>query len=64
MKKRKADMIGVDEDNYVMTLTDADMRIIGRGRINVLVTAYIPDADFEDGFRTERVMLCERGMKM
>lgn len=64
VKKRKADMIGVDEDNYVMTLTDADMRIIGRGRINVLVTAYIPDADFEDGFRTERVMLCERGMKM
>lgn len=61
VKKQKAEMKKEDDDNYVMTLTDEDMRTIGRGRINVLVTAYIPDADFADGFRTERVLLCEEG---
>lgn len=60
VKKKKADMIQVDDDNYMLTLTDADMGTIGRGRINVLVTAYIPDADFADGKRTERVLLCEK----
>lgn len=60
VKKRKDELKKDDDDNYVMTLNDAEMRIIGRGRIKVLVTAYIPDADFEDGFRTERELLCER----
>ena len=60
VKKQKADLKKEDDDNYVITLNDADMRTIGRGRINALVTAYIPDADFEDGFRTERRLLCEK----
>lgn len=60
VKKRKEDLKRDDADNYVITLNDEDMAIIGRGRMNVLVTAYIPDADFVDGFRTERVVLCER----
>lgn len=60
VKKRKSEMKKVDDENYVMALNDADMRIIGGGRIKVLVTAYIPDADFEDGFRTERELLTEK----
>lgn len=59
VKKTKRDAIKVDDDNYMMTLTDDDMKIIGKGRINVLVTAYIPDADFMDKVRKERVLLCE-----
>lgn len=57
VRKTKKDAIKVDDDNYMMTLTDDDIKIIGKGRINVLVTAYIPDADFVDGVRTERVLL-------
>ena len=60
VKKRKSELKKYDDDNYVITLDDMDMRTIGRGRINVLVTAQIPDADFADGFRKGRVILCEK----
>lgn len=59
VKKRKEDLKKDGDDNYILILNDEEMSTIGRGRINVLVTAYIPDADFVDGFRTERVLLCE-----
>lgn len=57
--KKKADMVKVDDENYLIVLEDEDMEKIGRGRKNALVKAYIPDSDFSDGFRTERVLLCE-----
>lgn len=60
VKKQKADLKKEDDDNYVITLNDAEMKKIGQGRICALVTAQIPDADFEDGFRTERRLLCEK----
>ena len=60
VKKRKDELKKVDEDNYVITLNDAEMRVIGGGRIKVLVTAHIPDADFEDSLRTERKLLSEK----
>lgn len=46
----KESMVKVDDDNYVACFDSAKL---GIGRIMCKVTAYIPDADFEDGLRTE-----------
>lgn len=47
---KKEVMIKVDDDNYVACF---DSTQLGIGKIMCRVTAYIPDADFEDGLRTE-----------
>lgn len=47
---KKSDAIKVDENNYVV-LVDTD--IVGAGDLKCKITAYIPDADFDDGLRTE-----------
>lgn len=46
----KNDMVRVDENNYIALLDSND---VGSGRLMVVVTAYIPDSDFQDGLRTE-----------
>lgn len=46
----KDKMIKVDDDNYVAVF---DTSLIGPGEIKLRVTAYIPDDDCDDGFRTE-----------
>lgn len=46
----KKDMIKADNDNYVACI---DSSKIGKGAVMVKVTAYVPDADFEGGFRKE-----------
>jgi hypothetical protein len=51
-------MTKVDDDNYKLILETADALRIGRGRINAEITAYIPDNDFSDGLRTEKLILC------
>ncbi|MBO7293859.1 MAG: hypothetical protein J6U65_00415 [Bacteroidaceae bacterium] len=56
--KKKSEMKKVDDDNYLGILKTDDVMRIGRGRVLVEMTAYIPDADFEDGFRTERDVTC------
>lgn len=43
-------MIKADDDNYVACV---DSTKLGIGKIMCRVTAYIPDADFEDGLRKE-----------
>lgn len=43
-------MVKVDDDNYVACF---DSSQLGAGKIMCRVTAYIPDADFEDGLRKE-----------
>jgi hypothetical protein len=48
----------VDEDNYLLCVETPDALRIGRGKINAEITAYIPDSDFSDGLRTEKLMLC------
>lgn len=48
----KNDMIRVDSNNYIVLV---DTNEIGVGKLRCKVTAYIPDADFNDGFRTEVV---------
>lgn len=46
----KEQMIKVDDDNYIACV---DSTKLGVGKIMCRVTAYIPDADFEDGIRKE-----------
>ena len=54
----KSKMRKVDDDNYLLVVETADAMRIGRGRINAEITAYIPDNDFSDGLRTEKLVLC------
>ena len=54
----KSQMRKVDDDNYIAVVNSIDAMRIGRGRINVEITAHIPDGDFDDGLRTEKLILC------
>lgn len=55
---QKSKLKKVDDDNYMLMVETADALRIGRGRINAEITAYIPDNDFSDGLRTEKLVLC------
>ena len=46
----KGDLIQDDEDNFYVCFDSTDF---GKGLITAVVTAYVPDEDFDDGFRTE-----------
>lgn len=48
---KKSDAAKVDDDNYIIKV---DSSVCGAGRYYVTLTAYIPDSDFIDGFRTEK----------
>lgn len=54
----KSKMRKVDDDNYIAVINTIDAMRIGRGKINAEITAYIPDGDFDDGLRTEKLILC------
>ena len=54
----KSRMKKVDDDNYLVIVEQVDAVKIGKGRINADITAYIPDSDFSDGLRTEKLLLC------
>lgn len=54
----KADMRKVDDDNYIAIINNADAIRIGRGSVNLEVTAHIPDSDFTDELRTEKAVVC------
>lgn len=54
----KSKMRKVDDDNYLAIIETEDALKIGRGKINAEITAYIPDNDFSDGLRTEKLLLC------
>jgi hypothetical protein len=47
----------VDNDNYIALINSEDSYIIGKGRLTMEVTAYIPDADFNDNIRTEKAIV-------
>lgn len=57
VKKGDIEFIKVDEDNYLLLLTDRIIRTIGKGRIMIKFIAEIPDSDFPDKHRTEVVEL-------
>ena len=46
----KTDMIRVDDDNYIALV---DSNKTGPGELKVRLTIALPDADFDDGKRTE-----------
>lgn len=50
---KKADMIRLDESNYIAVL---DSSLIGRGEIKNRTTVMIPDNDIMGGFRREVYM--------
>lgn len=50
----KDEMIEIDEDNYVASLSSEDL---GKGCLSVRYEADIPDADFSDGLRHEVVIV-------
>jgi hypothetical protein len=54
----KSKMRMSDEDNYICMVESSDAIRIGRGLVMVDVVAYIPDDDFYDGLRTEKITLC------
>jgi hypothetical protein len=54
----KKEMIQVDDDNYIAVINNADANRIGKGHINMEVTAHIPDSDFMDELRTEKAIVC------
>lgn len=41
-----------DEEGYYLCFDTADF---GTGVINAIITAYVPDTDFADGIRTEKL---------
>lgn len=47
---KKQDAIYIDDNNYVVLVDTNDL---GVGNVKCKITAYIPDEDFKDGFRTE-----------
>lgn len=49
---KKEDMVQDDDGNFYVTF---DTAALGGGKVTMTVTAYVPDADFEDGLRTEVV---------
>ena len=53
----KSRMKKVDDDNYIVVVNSIDAMRIGKGKINAEITAYIPDSDFDDGIRTEKLIL-------
>lgn len=57
---KKSQMKRLDDDNYYAILEKDDVLKIGRGTVQCMVTAYIPDNDFADGVRTERrLFVCQ-----
>ena len=51
---KKEDAIRVDENNYTLCV---DSSLLGHGELKAKVTAFIPDGDFEDNYRTEVVYI-------
>ena len=46
----KVDLVDDGQGNYYVCFDSAEF---GTGTISAIVTAYVPDTDFSDGFRTE-----------
>lgn len=44
----------IDEDNYIACI---DSSLLGTGKLKAMITAYVPDSDFFDGHRTEKIKL-------
>lgn len=56
----KKEAIKVDSNNYVILVDSAEL---GAGDIKCKVTAYMPDFDFSDNYRTE-VLIMDTGLNV
>lgn len=56
----KEAMLMQDDDNYIATL---DSKSLGSGSLKCKITAYLQDADFADGLRTE-VLVVDTGIQI
>lgn len=56
----KKEAIKVDSNNYVILVDSAEL---GAGDIKCKVTAYMPDLDFSDNYRTE-VLIIDTGLNV
>ena len=54
----KAQMKQKSDDDYIAIITSELANELGRGKVKMQFTAYLPDGDFDDGFRTEIVTIC------
>jgi hypothetical protein len=54
----KSEMKEVDNDNYLAIIDSVNALVLGRGTINMEITAHIPDNDFPDRLRTEKAVVC------
>ena len=54
----KSDMIITQEEKFLFTI---DTSVLGIGTYIITTTAYVPDEDFKDGYRTEvqKQTLCQ-----
>lgn len=57
VKITKEEMLYVDDDNYIALLTSEHAETLRRGDLQVRITAYLPDSDFDDGHRVEIIEL-------
>ena len=53
----KKQMEKVDDDHYIAAVYGDSARILGRGKLMMEVTAYIPAPVFPSGFRTEKAVV-------
>lgn len=54
----KAQMKQKSDDDYIAIITSELANELGRGKVKMQFTAYLPDGDFDDGLRTEIVTIC------
>lgn len=55
---RKSEMKKLDDDNYLAMIDTVKGMQLGRGKLNMEFTGYIPDGDFDNGLRTEKAVVC------
>lgn len=50
----KSKAVRIDSENYIVLL---DTTLVGAGSLKAKITSYIPDDDFDDGYRTVVIMM-------
>jgi hypothetical protein len=55
---KKSDMIKINKDHYLAIIETEQALKLGKGRIQLEITSYVPDSDFSDGVRTEKTIVC------
>lgn len=54
---KKASMKMEDADNFIAVIETPNIKKLGRGKLMLEFTAFIPDGDFSDDTRTEKAII-------